>query len=168
MTKHATPARAFTLDLKTEAETRALATRFAGRLAAGDVVLLTGEIGAGKSFFARSVIQTLLAAAGRVEDVPSPTYTLVQTYQVGETEIWHADLYRLSDLAEVEELGLADAFRTAISLVEWADRLGPGQPADALLLRLEITPDPGQRRLRMSWSSPHWDWIQDLEAVWHD
>ncbi|MEY3306217.1 MAG: hypothetical protein RLZZ413_255, partial [Pseudomonadota bacterium] len=82
----------------------------------GDTVLLQGPIGSGKSHLARSVIQSWL---GRLEDVPSPTFTLVQTYGDGDAEIWHADLYRLSHPDEVNELGLEDAFGRAICLIEW-------------------------------------------------
>ncbi|MCT8331260.1 tRNA (adenosine(37)-N6)-threonylcarbamoyltransferase complex ATPase subunit type 1 TsaE [Albidovulum sediminis] len=121
--------------------TDALAQRLAPLLVQGDILLLEGDIGAGKTHFARALIQARLAAAGRSEDVPSPTFTLVQTYEADDTEIWHADLYRLTGPEEVWELGLDDAFRTAICLVEWPDRLGPARPADALSLRFAVLPD---------------------------
>ena len=122
------------LALGSEDETDALARRIAGTLRPGDVLLLEGPIGAGKTRFARALIQTRLAACGRMEDVPSPTFTLVQTYDAGGVEIWHADLYRLSGPADVLELGLIDAFDTAICLVEWPDRLGPDGPENAMVL----------------------------------
>uniref|UniRef100_UPI00286C803C tRNA (adenosine(37)-N6)-threonylcarbamoyltransferase complex ATPase subunit type 1 TsaE n=1 Tax=Tabrizicola sp. TaxID=2005166 RepID=UPI00286C803C len=81
----------------------------------------------------RALIQTRL---GRAEDVPSPTFTLVQTYDGGGVEIWHTDLYRLSHPDEVWELGLRDAFSTAICIVEWPDRLGRHLPQDALRISL--------------------------------
>ena len=89
-------------------------------LRAGDCVLLEGPIGAGKTHFCRALIRARL---GREEDVPSPTFTLVQTYDA-DVEIWHADLYRLSHPDEALELGLEDAFASAICLVEWPERLG--------------------------------------------
>ncbi|MGL6210043.1 MAG: tRNA (adenosine(37)-N6)-threonylcarbamoyltransferase complex ATPase subunit type 1 TsaE [Paracoccaceae bacterium] len=124
-----------TLYLADEAATAGLASRLAPLLRAGDCVLLAGPIGAGKSHFARTVIQARL---GRNEDVPSPTFTLVQVYEAQGVDIWHADLYRLSNPDEVIELGLVDAFATAISLVEWPDRLGRLAPEDALRLTLSV------------------------------
>lgn len=101
------------------------ATRFAklcaGHLNAGDTVLLSGPIGAGKSHFARAVIR---AKVGAKTEVPSPTFTLVQSYADGAIEIWHADLYRVSDSSELTELGLFDAMGSALCLIEWPDRLG--------------------------------------------
>jgi tRNA threonylcarbamoyladenosine biosynthesis protein TsaE len=96
---------------------------------AGRVICLSGDMGTGKTFFARSLIQTLQTTP---EDVPSPTFTLVQTYDAGDLEIWHADLYRLSGPSEVDELGLLGAFDTAFCLIEWPDRLGELIPKNAL------------------------------------
>lgn len=123
------------LFLSDDAATAALGERLAWLLQPGDTVLLEGPIGAGKSHLARALIRARL---GRMEDVPSPTFTLVQTYEAADTEIWHADLYRLSHPDEVLELGLEQAFGTAICLVEWPDRLGPHLPADALHLQLSV------------------------------
>ena len=93
------------------------------------MILLDGQIGAGKTHFARALIQSLLPVP---EDVPSPTYTLVQVYPGPGFEIWHADLYRLSGPDEVHELGLEDAFETALCLIEWPERLGHLTPKSAL------------------------------------
>ncbi|SLN30572.1 tRNA (adenosine(37)-N6)-threonylcarbamoyltransferase complex ATPase subunit type 1 TsaE [Roseisalinus antarcticus] len=114
-----------------------LGARFAPVLGPGDVLLLSGAIGAGKTAFARALIQARL---GRPEDVPSPTFTLVQTYdapakpRAPACEIWHADLYRLTGPGEAVELGLEEAFTDAICLVEWPDRLGDLTPPEALRL----------------------------------
>lgn len=121
--------------LPSPAATDRLARRLAPRLAAGDTLLLSGPIGAGKSHFARALILARLDAAGcPPEDVPSPTFTLVQTYQAGSLEIWHADLYRLSHPDEAAELGLEAAFDSALVLVEWPDRLAGLCPAAHLAL----------------------------------
>lgn len=130
------------------------AARLGARLGAGDVLLLEGEIGAGKTHFARCLIQALLPEP---EDVPSPTFTLVQIYDAAQCEIWHADLYRIGDVQEVEELGLTEAFETAICLVEWPDRLGPERPETALTL--DFAPGAGQddRVLTLSWTGARWD-----------
>lgn len=127
-----------TLDLPTAADTEALGRRLAALAQAGDVILLEGPIGAGKSCLARAFIRSRL---GREEEVPSPTFTLVQVYEAPGADIWHADLYRLTHPDEVWELGLDDAFASAICLVEWPDRLGTHVPPDALRLRLEAKGD---------------------------
>lgn len=128
-----------TLFLADADATARLGQWFAQHLRAGDCVLLEGPIGVGKSHFARSFIQARL---GRAEDVPSPTFTLVQTYE-SDVEIWHADLYRLSHPDEVRELGLEAAFDAAICLIEWPDRLGKAAPP--LALRLTFA-DAGEGR----------------------
>ena len=118
-------------------------------LQSGDVLLLEGQIGAGKTHFARALIQHRLAAQGLHEDVPSPTFTLVQTYEA-DCEIWHADLYRLSHPDELYELGLEAAFESAICLIEWPDRLGSNTPENALKLSFELTHDGSARRVCLS------------------
>jgi tRNA threonylcarbamoyladenosine biosynthesis protein TsaE len=138
MTKATAEPPPLTLTLPTEADTAALGVRLAGLARPGDCILLEGPIGAGKSSLARAFIRARL---GREEEVPSPTFTLVQTYDAGGVEIWHADLYRLTHPDEVWELGLEDAFQTGICLVEWPDRLGPHVPEGALRLRLEAWGD---------------------------
>lgn len=121
--------------LPSEEETADLGRWLAPRLVAGDCVLLEGPIGAGKSHLARALIRARL---GRMEDVPSPTFTLVQTYQA-DVEIWHADLYRLSHPDGVAELGLEEAFSQAICLIEWPDRLGYLTPAHAIRIALSAS-----------------------------
>lgn len=130
------------LDLPDAEATRRFSRALALVLGAGDVVLLEGPIGAGKTHFARALIQALLAAP---EDVPSPTFTLVQVYDAPGFEIWHADLYRLSHPDEALELGLVDAFQQALCLVEWPERLGPDRPEKALTLRFSTLGDDGRQ-----------------------
>lgn len=127
---------------------------FAAILQRGDVVLLTGGIGAGKTHFARGVIQALLTVP---EDVPSPTFTLVQTYETSIGPVWHADLYRLTNADEVAELGLIDAFGVEVCLIEWPDRLGPDAPDAAVSLEFSTTEIEGQRRMRARATNPAWD-----------
>lgn len=148
------PAQKLTLSPNSPTETADLATRLAAKLEAGDVVLLEGDVGAGKTHFARSLIQSLLTEP---EDVPSPTFTLVQTYPTPQADIWHADLYRLTSTLEIEELGLTEAFDTAICLVEWPDRLGALVPDHALTLRLTAGTEVDARLLDAWWTAPKWD-----------
>src|SRR5215217_6892747 len=118
-------------ELPDEAATAALAARIAALARPGDVIALRGELGAGKTSLARAFIR----ARGGAGEVPSPTFTLVQVYEFGDAAIWHFDGYRLRDPDEAWELGIEDAFRDGISLIEWPERLGPLLPPR----RLEIT-----------------------------
>jgi tRNA threonylcarbamoyladenosine biosynthesis protein TsaE len=104
----------------------------------GMTVLLDGPVGAGKSHIARAAIRAL---AGEATEVPSPSFTLVQTYDTVQGEVWHADLYRLTGPDEVLELGLAEAMQSAIVLIEWPDRLGTLTPSNATRLSLQMNGD---------------------------
>ena len=149
---------AFDLSLPDPEATSAFGARLAPHLRAGDAVLLEGPLGAGKSHLARAVIR---ARTSPGEEVPSPTYTLVQTYEAHDgTEIWHADLYRLSGPSEVEELGLLGALDAAICLVEWPDRLGPLAPPGALTVTL--APQGEGRRLSARADGPRWAGLEAL------
>ena len=149
-------AAATVLHAPSPAITARIAQALGKTLHAGDVVLLSGPVGAGKSHFARALIQSRLAALGRTEDVPSPTFTLVQCYALDGVELWHADLYRLTDVGECMELGLDQAFETAICLVEWPDRLGKWAPQSALRLDIAQGAAPDARVLRFEASDPRW------------
>ncbi len=121
----------------------------------GDAILLNGDIGAGKSLFARHLIQSRQTEP---EEVPSPTYTLVQVYDIPEGSIWHADLYRITSSYELEELGLQEAFDNAICLVEWPDRMADAAPSSALTVTIErVDSEDCTRRFDLSWSDPRWD-----------
>lgn len=144
------------LDLPTEARTASLARALAPDLGPGDVLALSGSIGAGKSAFARALIRARLNAVGLDEDIPSPTFTLVQTYQADDLEIWHSDLYRLTHPDEAAELGLDEAFTTALCLIEWPDRLGRDLPASALHLTFSDGATDESRRVVLTSQSAHW------------
>jgi len=117
------------LNLATEADTDALARRLAGMCGRGDMMALVGTLGMGKSVFARAFIRQLTAPD---EEVPSPTFTLVQVYEADRNPVYHFDLYRVKVADEVIELGFEDACEDGIVLVEWPDRLGPYLPSDRL------------------------------------
>lgn len=116
------------------AATRALGRRLADVLAPGSVVLLEGDLGAGKSELARAVIR---ARAGADIPVPSPTFTLLQSYDLPGLEIGHCDLYRLQDEDDVRELGLEECWRHGALIVEWPDRAPSLWPIDRLRILLD-------------------------------
>jgi len=107
-------------------------------------VALSGDLGAGKTTLARGI----LTALGLEEEAPSPSFAIVQPYDVPEVRlpVWHVDLYRLEEASEAEELGLEEARDYAVLLIEWPERLGSALWSDALRLRLEIA-EGGARRL---------------------
>ena len=116
------------------AATLAFGRRLGAALALGDVVCLSGNLGAGKTTLARGAIE---AWTGQAEEAPSPTYTLVQTYEGAKGELWHVDLYRLKRPDDAWELGLEDAFFNAACLIEWPERLEHQLPADRLDIALQ-------------------------------
>ena len=140
--------------------TTALGRALAARVGPGDTVMLQGGLGAGKTHLARALIQALLPVP---EDVPSPSFTLVQTYDGPRYEIWHADLYRLSGQGDVDELGLDQAMSRALCLIEWPDRLADPPPG-ALWLELQI--DGEARIARFASADPGWtDRLKGLADV---
>jgi tRNA threonylcarbamoyladenosine biosynthesis protein TsaE len=141
--------RAGALALANALETEMLGAGLAAILRAGDVVALSGPLGAGKTTLARGV----LAALGLGGEAPSPSFSLVIAYEPPEVRLplWHVDLYRIEDAGEIEELGLADARADAALLIEWPERMGGLLWGDALRLTLEPEPTGGRR---LTWAAP--------------
>jgi len=131
--------------LADETATAVLGAALAHRARPGDVVTLAGPLGAGKTSFARAFI----AALGVREEVPSPTFTLVQTYETAIGVVWHFDLYRLTDPDEIHELGLDEALVDGIVLIEWPERLGALLPRERLDVALEPGSGPDTRLLTL-------------------
>jgi len=136
-----------TFTLATPAQTDALAAAVAVQLRAGDAVLLSGVMGAGKSSFARAALRAL--SRNPALEVPSPTFTLVQTYETSAGPVAHFDLWRMGDPSELEELGWDEACQ-GIVLVEWAEHLGDLTPAAALTLDFTLD-GAGGRHVRAQW-----------------
>jgi tRNA threonylcarbamoyladenosine biosynthesis protein TsaE len=132
--------------LADENATRHLAERLSTCVRRGDVIALWGDLGAGKTAFARAFIQAL----GGPQEVPSPTFTLVQAYDLTDFSIWHFDLFRLTSANDALELGIEDAFAEAVSLIEWPDQLGDLLPSDRLDLALSFGPDEGSRQASLT------------------
>jgi len=147
-----------TLDLADEAATATFARRVAACLAPGDVVALSGGLGSGKTTFARALIRTV--AGDPTIEVPSPTFTLVQTYADGRLPVHHLDLYRVADPRELEEIGLADALTDGAVVVEWPEHAGDALPVDKLAIAFAIL---GNGR-RVTISGPE-AWRTRLEQI---
>jgi tRNA threonylcarbamoyladenosine biosynthesis protein TsaE len=133
-----TAPRSIALELDCLAATERLAQRLAGVARPGDVLALAGALGTGKTAFARAFVRALTAPG---EEVPSPTFTLVQAYDGRSGPIYHFDLYRVRSESEAWELGIEEAFAQGISLIEWPERLGALLPEGRLELR--FAPVPG-------------------------
>lgn len=127
------------LELPDLLATQRLGTLLAGGLTAGDVISLSGPLGAGKSALARAIIET---ANPNEIDIPSPTFSLVQTYELEDgTPLWHLDLYRIESPEDAMQLGLDDAFIDAVCLIEWPDRLKKFLPKTTLSIHLYFADD---------------------------
>lgn len=130
----------------TPGETLYLAAQVALTLRSGDVVLLKGDLGAGKSVFARGLIQ---AICGAETIVPSPTFTLVQTYAGPDFTLWHFDLYRIEHAHEIYELGIEEALETSVSLIEWPEQGGFAFPKEAYVIEFKYGSSETERILTL-------------------
>lgn len=117
--------------------TEALGARIATGLRVGDAVALQGDLGAGKTTLARAILESL----GVTEDVPSPTFTLVQHYETPRLPVRHYDFYRIEDPSELNELGLDEALDEGAVLIEWPEKAPNAIPPDALHIKLTIIND---------------------------
>jgi tRNA threonylcarbamoyladenosine biosynthesis protein TsaE len=136
--------------LADEAATARLAAQLAAVAQAGDVITLAGPLGVGKTAFARA----FLGARGFAGEVPSPTFAIVQPYEMLEPAVWHVDLYRIEDASEIEELGL-DEVADAVLLVEWPERAGSAAWPEALRLSLDF--GPSGARCLTAVAPPPWE-----------
>ncbi len=144
---------ALSMTFSGEAAFSAFAADFARALAPGDCVLLEGDLGAGKTTFARAAIRALAGAGGDRLEVPSPTFTLVQTYDLA-MPVAHFDLYRIADPQELDELGVPEALAEGIALVEWPQRAADFLPGDAVHLAIrEPADDPASRAVTVTASA---------------
>jgi tRNA threonylcarbamoyladenosine biosynthesis protein TsaE len=148
-----------TIRLDDLAAMKRLGRRIAGLLTQGDAVLLRGDLGAGKTELARATIQ---AHMGQDTEVPSPTFTLVQTYDAPGLAIAHADLYRIENLTELAELGLDEALEQGAVLVEWPERAQGHWPSSRL--EVELTID-GEGPARLAQMTGRGDWVGRLAAL---
>ena len=150
--------------------TTALATALAPHVACPDIVALSGELGTGKTLFARALIRAILGPAGRHEEVPSPTFTLVQTYDAGDKgTIWHFDLYRLTAPQQAFELDIEDGFATGICLIEWPDRLLDDQlPVDRIEIEFAYLPGVSRPDARRIGLTGRGDWASRLRRAAKD
>lgn len=138
------------VELPDVAATQALGARLAAQSRAGDVLALWGDLGSGKTTLARGFLHAL----GHAGEVPSPTFTLVQVYELPRLTVWHFDLYRLTRAAEAWELGLEDALADGVSLIEWPERLGALLPPDRLDVALSMA-EGDTRRARLTPRGTH-------------
>ena len=147
------------ITLTDEAATAALARRLAPHLEAGDVIALSGDLGAGKTSFARALIRALSGPDGSAREVPSPTFTLVQSYETRAGRIHHFDLYRIQSPDELTEIGWDEALADGIVLVEWPDRAGTLLPPVRLDLALSFGAGDTSRQAmltpRNGWMDAH-------------
>jgi len=147
------------MDLPDLQATARLANLIAAEAQTGDVILLKGELGAGKTAFARAFITSFFAAD---IEVPSPTFGLVQVFHAREFSISHYDLYRVKNKSELAELGLEEAFLSGVTLVEWPEIIGTPLPENRIELGLAYGKNEESRAASLT---SHGSWQQRLKAI---
>ena len=155
----------YTLTEYSEQNVRTFAAVLAGQTQTGDVIALSGDLGVGKTVFAKAFVRAL---TNEDEDVPSPTFTLVQMYDGHRGKelltIWHFDLYRLKSAEEIYETGFEEALSDGVSLIEWPERAGNLLPKNRLTVRLEAPAGrPDKRNITITANTA--DWIQRMENI---
>ncbi len=140
------------------AQLELVAAKIARKAVSGDIVALHGDLGTGKTTFVRAALRSL----GWQDEVPSPTFTLAQVYDVDPLPVWHFDLFRLSHPQEVVELGIEEAFSDGVSFIEWPERLTGQMPSDHLDIILRFAEDPALRHIVVRGDAP---WVQRLAGM---
>lgn len=139
-------------------ETQKIAEAFTSLVRKGDIIALQGTLGAGKTAFTRFFIQKATHSA---QDVPSPTFTLLQIYEADELPIYHFDLYRLEKPEDVFELGIEDTFAQGVNFIEWPDKMGKFFPhRKALIIQIDVQ---SEKRI-FTFSSLNPSWIERLSS----
>lgn len=136
----------------------------------GDILLLKGPVGSGKSFFARSIISEYFKISKIYEDIPSPSFSLIQTYDNISPMVCHVDLYRLSFTSELEEIGLDNIYENFLTIVEWPERLGKKKPINFIEVEFKYSQNVEyERHLGIGLSSncrmDILEWLQGLKMI---
>lgn len=152
-----TPSFFRSFDIRSEADTAALGREIASHLAAGDTVTLSAPLGSGKTVLARAIVRKFCPR----EEVPSPTFTLVQTYETQNFSIAHVDLYRVKSESELRELGLDEILERGVLIIEWPDRMGTLLPAD----RLDIMFEAANGETRLMKMVGRGTWVSRLKSL---
>ncbi|NVK19853.1 MAG: tRNA (adenosine(37)-N6)-threonylcarbamoyltransferase complex ATPase subunit type 1 TsaE [Methylocystaceae bacterium] len=147
------------INIENQSQTELCAQRIAHISQPGDVIALYGDLGVGKSVFSRAFIRELTTDD---EEVPSPTFTLVQIYEAEASEIYHFDMYRLESPDDALELGIEEAFSDGVSLIEWPSKLGNYLPWDCLNIEIAPGADDTSRVITLSSQG---QWMSRLEEI---
>ena len=145
----------------TKQQTKAISEAFSELVRAGDTLLLFGDVGSGKTFFSRLLIQKMMKKQGaKLEDIPSPTFAIIQVYDTLLPSVWHLDLYRLSNSEEIIDLDLENALEKGVCLIEWPEKMGAYAPQRNISITLEQTEGAYDlRNISLEFNGSGWDYI---------